>query len=107
VEGELINFLTDAIHVSYPVGDPWEASDVLSVDYRYNPFSTSEFHLQPAGVFKIAMDNNFNFLYRTSFTTFPLYPLKKTVIDQQTGEVTYPVRDLFSIMLILFFSPYL
>ncbi len=107
VEGELINFLTDVIHVSYPVGEPWESSDVLSVDYRFNPYSTSEFHLRPCGVFKIAMDNQFNFLYRSSINTFPLYPLKKTVVDPQTGEVTHPVQDLFSIMLILFFSPYL
>jgi hypothetical protein len=107
VEGELINFLTDAIHVSYPVGDPWEATDVLSVDYRFNPFSTSEFHLQPCGVFKIAMDERFEFLYRTSITTFPMYPLKRTMVDPNTGQVIHPVQELFAVMLTLFFSPYL
>ena len=44
----------NVVQVSYPVGDPWEATDTLSVDYRYNPYSASEFHLQPVGIFKLA-----------------------------------------------------
>ena len=98
VEGEVIWILTDVVNVSYDVGDPWEASDVLSVDYRFNPHSSSEFHLQPCGTFKISMDNDFNFLYRSAFMTFPLYPL-----DNSQGQV----RDMFMVMLYLFFSPYL
>jgi hypothetical protein len=105
VEGEVVWIFQDPnsqevniVQVSYPVGDPWEATDVLSVDYRYNPFSASEFHLQPVGIFKVALDYRFNFLYRSAINSFPLYPLDNS---------QHQVRDMFTIMLNLFFSPYL
>jgi len=105
-EGEVVwifqdpgqNNAVNIVQVSYPVGDPWETTDTLSVDYRFNPYSASQFHLQPCGIFKIALNSEFNYLYRSAFTSFPLYPL-----DNSNNQI----RDMFSIMLSLFFTPYL
>jgi hypothetical protein len=97
-QGEVIYFETNVIRVSYEVGTPWEGTDTLSVDYQYNPYSSSQFHLQPCGVFKIAISSNFDFLYRAAINSFPIYPLDNS---------EHQVRDMFIQILNVFFSPYL
>jgi len=109
VMGEVENFSPTEIIVSYPYGQPWVDSDVLEVDYKYDPIS--QMHLKPvAGRFENQprISNTIEIQgqtityytyvlgYRTAVFTFPLFFMKN---DQ--GQVEAVVKD----MLDWFFYP--
>ncbi|RJP80014.1 MAG: hypothetical protein C4524_04320 [Candidatus Zixiibacteriota bacterium] len=109
VTGQVANFNTQKITVSYPYGPPWEDTDSLEVDYRYDPIS--EMHLKPVAVryedqprisevieIQGIQLTRYTYVlgYRTAVFAFPLYFMKN---DQ--GEVEEVVKE----MLDWFFYP--
>ncbi|MFH1861689.1 MAG: hypothetical protein ABH878_02650, partial [bacterium] len=109
VLGQVISFNATEIIVSYPYSEPWVNSDVLRVDYTYDPIS--ENHLKPVAVRYESQPREMQSIeiqgstytyytytlgYRTSLFTFPLYFVKN---DQ--GQV----EGVFKEMLDWFFFP--
>jgi hypothetical protein len=104
VMGEIESFDPYSIQVAYPFGQPWSDSDVLQVDYLYDP--TSQNQLKPVAmryeqqprVLHTVLINGFlvsyyssELGYRTSMFTFPLYYMKN---DQ--GQVTQIAREMLN-----------
>jgi hypothetical protein len=104
VMGEIDSFDPFTIQVSYPFGQPWDSTDVLQVDYRYDP--TSQNQLKPVAVryeqqpriLNTVLINGFQVSYyttvlgyRTSLTTFPLY-----FMHNEQGQVTQIVREMLN-----------
>lgn len=109
VVGQIVSFNTTQITVSYPYGEPWSNSDILEVDYKYDPIS--QMHLKPVAVRYEAQPRvlttieingqtfsyyTYSLGYRTSLFTFPLF-----FIQNDQGQV----EDLTREMLNWFFYP--
>lgn len=109
IEAQVTNFTATEIRVTYPYGQPWSNSDVLLVDYKYDPIS--EMHLKPVAVRYEAQPRVLNQIeiqgetftyytyelgYRTAIFGFPLY-----FINNDNGEV----EEIFREMLNWFFYP--
>ncbi|TKJ42331.1 hypothetical protein CEE37_01225 [candidate division LCP-89 bacterium B3_LCP] len=110
IVGEVISFNSTSITVSQPYGAPWDSTDFVEVDYKYDP--VSEYHLKPVasryenqqrtlvtveltpGVF--ISTYQYSLGYRNAIFTFPLY-----FMENENGEV----EDVFREMLNWFFYP--
>ncbi len=103
VLGTIESWTSDTIRVSYQ-SEPWDDSDVLLVDYKYDPIS--EKHLKPVAiryesrprVLTTTEINGVEFTYytytlgyRTSLFGFPLY-----FMDNSNGEVESVARAMLN-----------
>ncbi len=104
VTGEIESYNPYTIQVSYPYGQPWESSDTLEVDYRYDPISQNQlkpvamrYENQPR-VLQIIIFNGIqvpvyttSLGYRTAMFTFPLFFLKN-----DNGQVQQITKDMLN-----------
>jgi hypothetical protein len=86
------------LRVSYPYGEPWSVTDVIQVDYVFQPYSN--LHLRPCGIRYERLSigdqgNAYEVRYRVAIFTFPLY-----FLDNRDGKVT----EMFDSMLEWFFQ---
>lgn len=103
VVGSIVWWDAEQIHVSYQ-GEPWSNSDVLEVDYKYDPIS--EMHLKPVVIRYEAQPRITNTVelagqevtyytyvlgYRTALFAFPLF-----FMDNSEGTVTEVTRDMLN-----------
>ncbi len=104
VMGQVSNFNTTQIMVTYPYGEPWTDTDVLEVDYRYDP--VSEMHLKPVAIryenqprvtqtIEIQGQSYTYYTttlgYRTSIFTFPLF-----FMQNEAGQAEVVARDMLN-----------
>lgn len=74
-EGEPVVVNNNIIYVSYEEGRPWQDSDILEVDYRYDPLT--EWHLKPVEIrmerVEISQLTFSQLRFRSALTTFSYY----------------------------------
>lgn len=105
VEAQVTSFSPTEIRVTYPYGQPWSASDVLIVDYKYDPISNMHlkpvavrYEAQPRVLHQIEVQGNllsyytYTLGYRTSIFGFPLFFMR----NNEDGEVTEVAREMLN-----------
>lgn len=85
--------------VSYKLGEPWQVTDSLQVDYKYQPFSTSHFKPVATRYEDLIFTSSGGIMvnYRIAVFTFPLFWL-----DDSQGDV----KTMYKNMIDWFFWPF-